>query len=60
MLPLASGTVIDFYLVARLILRNSTLSMLAAMVLASIFAGLWVILPRICREDSKNHALTSD
>jgi len=46
MIPLALGTCIDFYLVARVLLDNAVVPVLAVALLA-IFITLWFVLPRV-------------
>ena len=45
--PLMLGISIDFYLVASLITTNDALSVLLALGLLLILAGLWLVLPRV-------------
>ncbi|SRR6266545_4938260 len=47
MIPLMLGIGLDFYLIARVILNNSLLSLLLTLVLISIFSSAWFLLPRI-------------
>jgi uncharacterized PurR-regulated membrane protein YhhQ (DUF165 family) len=49
MLPLMVGITLDFYLIARLILENNTLSLLLAVALMIWFATFWFLLPRFSR-----------
>ena len=46
MLPLMFGICLDFYLIGRLILHSSALSVIFAAVLLGVFLMLWFILPR--------------
>jgi len=45
--PLMFGIGIDFYLVARVILYDSTLSLFIAVILVALFSFLWFLLPRL-------------
>jgi uncharacterized membrane protein len=47
MLPLMVGITLDFYLIARLILENRTLSLLLSFALLLWFAAFWFLLPRL-------------
>jgi hypothetical protein len=47
MLPLMVGITLDFYLIARLILENNTLSLLLSLVLLLWFVTFWFLLPRL-------------
>ena len=47
MVPLMLGIGLDFYLIARLILANTLLSLLLAIVLVSLFSTGWFLLPRL-------------
>jgi hypothetical protein len=47
MAPLAIGTSLDVYLVARLIAQSTTVATACALVALVIFATLWVLLPRV-------------
>jgi len=47
MFPLMLGISLDFYLVARLILNNSLLSLLLATLLLFVFSTLWFLFPRL-------------
>jgi uncharacterized membrane protein len=47
MFPLMLGISLDFYLIAKLILNNSLLSLLLALILLSLFATLWFVFPRV-------------
>jgi uncharacterized membrane protein len=49
MFPLMVGITLDFYLIARLILENNTLSLLLSIALMIWFATLWFFLPRLKR-----------
>ncbi len=45
MLPLAIGICLDFYLIARIILKGTLVPLLAVLLFA-VYAGLWFALPR--------------
>jgi hypothetical protein len=47
MVPLALGIGMDFYLIARIILRDPGLSLVLATLLVLFFAAAWFVLPRI-------------
>jgi len=47
MFPLMLGISLDFYLIARLILNNTLISLLLSTVLLILFATLWFLLPRL-------------
>lgn len=47
MFPLMLGISFDFYLVARLILNNTLLSLLLATLLLCVFSTLWFLFPRL-------------
>jgi hypothetical protein len=47
MFPLMLGISLDFYLIARLVLNDTVISLLLAMLLLSLFATLWFLLPRL-------------
>lgn len=47
MFPLMLGISFDFYLIARLILHNTIISLLLATVLFTLFATLWFVFPRL-------------
>jgi hypothetical protein len=47
MFPLMLGISFDFYLIARLILSNTWLSLLLATLLFCLFATLWFLFPRL-------------
>jgi len=47
MLPLMLGISFDFYLIARLILNQPLLSLLLSIVLFTLFATLWFLVPRL-------------
>lgn len=47
MFPLLLGIALDFYLIARVILDNTTLSLILATALVGIFSGMWFLLPRL-------------
>ena len=46
MVPLALGICLDFYLVARIIIESVAVPLLMTLVLLSIFAWLWFLLPK--------------
>ena len=46
MFPLMLGISFDFYLIARLILNHTRVSLLLSLVLLTLFATFWFILPR--------------
>jgi hypothetical protein len=46
MFPLMLGISFDFYLIARLILNNTLISFVLSIVLLTVFATLWFLLPR--------------
>ncbi len=46
MLPLALGIVMDLYLVARVVLRDSGQAAIIALALLALYVALWVGLPR--------------
>ena len=45
MAPLAGATVIDVYLVARVLTQSIPAGAVAALVCLSVFVGLWIVLP---------------
>jgi hypothetical protein len=45
MIPLMLGIALDFYLIARIILQDSALSLILAIILVAFFAGAWFLLP---------------
>ncbi len=47
MFPLMLGICFDFFLIARLILNNTLISVLLSTVLLVVFATLWFLLPRL-------------
>ena len=47
MLPLMVGITLDFYLIARLILENNTLSLLLSLALLLWFVTFWFLLSRL-------------
>jgi hypothetical protein len=47
MFPLLAAICIEFYLLARLVLHNTVLSVLFALILAVLFIVPWFLLPRI-------------
>jgi hypothetical protein len=47
MVPLMLGIGLDFYLIARLILAHTLLSLLLAIVLVGLFSTVWFLLPRL-------------
>jgi hypothetical protein len=47
MYPLMGGILMDFYLIGSLILHDRLLSLLASALLLSVFATLWIVLPRL-------------
>ena len=47
MFPLMLGISFDFYLIARLILNNTMISILLSALLLILFATLWFLLPRL-------------
>jgi hypothetical protein len=47
MIPFMIGIGLDFYLIARVILQDVTLSVLLALLLVAVFAGIWFVLPRV-------------
>lgn len=47
MFPLMLGISFDFYLIARLILNNTWLSLLLAALLLCLFSTLWFLFPRL-------------
>jgi hypothetical protein len=47
MFPLMLGISFDFYLIARLILSNSLISLILSTLLLILFATLWFLLPRL-------------
>ena len=47
MLPLMLGISFDFYLISRLILNNTLISLSLSTVLLVVFATLWFLLPRL-------------
>jgi uncharacterized membrane protein len=47
MFPLMLGISFDFYLIARLILNNTLISLSLSTVLLVVFATLWFLLPRL-------------
>jgi hypothetical protein len=49
MFPLMLGICLDFYLIANMILANGGISLAITIVLAAIFIGLWIVLPRLAR-----------
>jgi uncharacterized protein DUF6328 len=49
MVPLIVAFAIDTYLVARLILDEQTMSVVIAGIVALVLAGLWYLLPAMCR-----------
>ncbi len=52
MLPLIGGITLDFYLIARVILKNAAISLLLAIILAVIYVWFWYILPNLARTRS--------
>jgi uncharacterized membrane protein len=46
MFPLMVGIILDFYLIARLILENNSLSLLLSLALLTWFVTFWFLLPR--------------
>jgi Family of unknown function (DUF6328) len=53
MLPLALGLSLDVFLVARLILHDTEISVAVATVLLVLFFGLWYVFPWISRRLAK-------
>jgi hypothetical protein len=51
MIALTLGVGIDFYLVARVILDNPTLSALVAAAVVLVFGFLWFVFPRVARRN---------
>jgi hypothetical protein len=49
MFPLIVGMCLDFYLIARLVLKNAWMSLSLSVVLLIIFGTLWFLLPRARR-----------
>jgi hypothetical protein len=49
MLPLIGGLSLDTYLIARLILRETTTALLVSGVASLMLLGLWYGLPAFCR-----------
>ncbi len=49
MFPLLLAISLDFYLIARLILDDKLLSLLAALLVGVVYVGLWFLLPRFRR-----------
>ena len=49
MFPLMLGICLDFYLIANMILADGGISLAITIVLAAIFIGLWIVLPRLAR-----------
>jgi hypothetical protein len=47
MFPLMLGISFDFYLIARLILNNTLLSLLLSTLLLGLFSTLWFLFPRL-------------
>ena len=47
MFPLILGISADFYLIARLILNNTLLSLILAILLLCLFSTLWFLFPRL-------------
>ena len=47
MFPLMLGISFDFYLIARLILNNTLISLSLSTILLVVFATLWFLLPRL-------------
>jgi Family of unknown function (DUF6328) len=47
MFPLMLGISLDFYLIAKLVLNDTVISLLLAILLLSVFATLWFLLPRL-------------
>ena len=47
MFPLMLGITFDFYLIARLILNNTLLSLILAALLFCLFSTLWFLFPRL-------------
>ena len=47
MFPLLVAISFDFYLIARLILNNTLMSLLLSVALSIVFATLWFMLPRL-------------
>jgi len=45
--PFMLGVGVDFYLIARIILQNTTLSLILAVLLTGFFATAWYLLPRL-------------
>jgi len=49
MFPLAIGTCLDFYLIAKIILHDKLPSLMLALSLGAVFGALWLVLPRARR-----------
>ncbi len=49
MIPLMLGISLDFYLIARMILASSLLSLFFAIILVTVFSSLWFLLPHLAR-----------
>lgn len=49
MIPLMLGIGLDFYLIARIILNNSLLSLFLTFILMILFFTVWFLLPRLNR-----------
>jgi hypothetical protein len=47
MVPLMLSITLDFYLISRVILESTSISMLLSIALACVFASLWFVLPRV-------------
>ena len=47
MFPLMLGISLDFYLIAKLVLNDTVISLLLAILLLSLFTTLWFLLPRL-------------
>lgn len=47
LIPLALGIGMDFYLIARIILRNAVLSLVLSVLLVIFFGVAWFMLPRV-------------
>ena len=55
LIPLMIAICADFYLVASLVTGNWQTSVLLALILLSVFAGLWFVLPRRAMETRRNN-----
>ncbi len=49
MFPLMLGICLDFHLISKMILGSLGISLAITVVLAAIFIGLWIVLPRLAR-----------